>query len=293
MKTIIDTDKILKKKKKSRLSWFFLAIFLFIFFNAFSIVQEGHVGISKRLGKARTLLNSGFHPKIPFIDTVMQLETRTQLINISSQAVNKDQIEVKLTLSANWHLPPDSVGSFYQKYGTIKQYKERVLTPLLNAVSHGLISLYTTAELLEKRSEITHMITTSVKKNTQLSLIKFEKVKIEQITLPKAYQAGLEEKLIQQQILQSERLKADKEILKAKTDFDIAEIKAKASIKIAKAKAEAISIHGNAKASVIKKIINAMQESHTYVQYEKIQKWDGKLSNTVANPNDVFKSIEK
>jgi 3-keto-L-gulonate-6-phosphate decarboxylase len=111
--------------------------------------------------------------------------------------------------------------------------------------------------------------------------------------LPKAYQQGLEDKLEQQQVLETEKLKASKDKIKAQADSDIADIKANVLIKQSEANAKAMLIKGEAKATVIKKIISSMQESKNYIQYEKIQKWDGKLPNSAINPNDIFKSVEK
>ncbi|HCM48189.1 MAG TPA: hypothetical protein DIS98_12035, partial [Colwellia sp.] len=41
-------------------------------------IDEGHVGIVKRFGEATTQVNPGLHTKIPFADTVEELEIRTR-----------------------------------------------------------------------------------------------------------------------------------------------------------------------------------------------------------------------
>ncbi len=281
------------KKSKRLFSWFFWIVFVLVFFNAFNIIQEGFVGISKRLGQSQAILPPGFHAKIPFLDSVELLETRVRMIELESQATNADHLEVKLKLTANWHLPISSVAVFYQKYGNAKQYEQRVLIPLLTSVTHGLISQYTISELLEKRHIINELIRSSILKSSQVTPAVLDNVQIEKFHLSEAYQKGIEEKLAQQQVLETERLKANKDKIKAQAEYDIVEIKANALIKESKATAKAMLIKGEAKATVIKKIIRAMQDNRSYIQYEKIQKWDGKLSNSIANPNEIFKSIEK
>ena len=262
-------------------------------FNAFNVIQEGFVGISKRLGKIQTVLSPGLHLKIPFIDSVEPLETRVRMISYESQATNADQIEVKLRLIANWHLPASSAAAFYQKHGNSKQYEQRVLIPLLNSSSHGLISQFTTSELLGKRDVISGLISNAIDKTSHFAPARLDSVQIEKFILPTSYQKGIEEKLTQQQILETEQLKASKDKIKAQADYDIAEIKASALIKQSEASAKAMLIKGEAKAKVIKQIINAIKENRNYVQYEKIQKWDGKLSSSTTNPNTIFKSVEK
>jgi regulator of protease activity HflC (stomatin/prohibitin superfamily) len=283
-----------KNKKRGRLmSWSFWIIFFIVFFNAFNIIQEGFIGISTRLGKAQAMLPPGFHAKIPFIDSVELIETRVRVLEQETQATNADQIEIKLKLTANWHLPPSTVAIFHQKYGTSTQYEQRILIPLLTSVTHGLISQYTTRELLTKRNVINQLISTAIFNHSQIAPAILDNVQIEKFILPASYQEGLEKKLTQEQVLEAEKIKASKGKIKAQADAEIAEIKANAFIKQAKAEAKAMLIKGEAKAAVIKKIIGVIQENKNYIQYEKIQKWDGKLSNSTDNPNSIFKSIEK
>ena len=286
----ISTKSKQKKKSKRLFAWIVLVL---IVFNAFNIIPEGFVGISKRLGQSQEILPPGFHAKIPFLDSGELLETRVRMIELESQATNADHLEIKLKLTANWHLPTSSVAVFYQKYGNTKQYEQRVLIPLLTSVTHGLISQYTTNELLEKRHIISGLIHSSILKNSQITPAILDNVQIEKFHLPESYQKGIKEKLVQQQVLETEQLKANKEKIKAQTEYDIVEIKANALIQQSKASAKAMLIKGDAKARVIKKIIRAMQDNRSYIQYEKIQKWDGKLSNSTTNPNEIFKSIEK
>ncbi len=218
---------------------------------------------------------------------------RVRMIELESKATNADHLEIKLKLTANWHLPASSVAVFYQKYGNSKQYEKRVLIPLLTSASHGLISQYTTSELLDKRSIISGLIHSSILKSSQVSPAILDNVQIEKFHLPESYQKGMEEKLAQQQVLETEQLKASKDKIKAQSEYDIVEIKANALIKQSEATAKSMLIKGEAKAKVIRKIIRAVQENRTYIQYEKIQKWDGKLSSSSTNPNKIFKSIEK
>jgi regulator of protease activity HflC (stomatin/prohibitin superfamily) len=288
------SEKPKRKKKSKRLfSWFFWMVFAVVFFSAFNIIQEGFVGISQRLGKMQAVLSPGFHAKLPFIDSVELLETRIRIVELESQATNADHIEVKLKLTANWHLPASSATIFYKKQGNVKQYEERVLIPLLRSVSHGLISQYTTSELLDKRSVINELMSTAIFNSSQLMPAILDSVQIEKFSLPESYQKGLEKKLTEEQVLEAEQLKASKGKIKAQADSDIAEIKANALIKQAEATAQAMLIKGEAKATVIKKIISAIKENRQYVEYEKIQKWDGRLSSSNANLNEIFKSVEK
>jgi regulator of protease activity HflC (stomatin/prohibitin superfamily) len=283
----------MKKKSKRRFSWFFWIIFFVVFFNAFNVIQEGFVGISKRLGEVQAILPPGFHIKIPFIDSVEVLETRIRLIQQESQATNADHIKITLHLSANWHLPYDSVAVFYQKHGNIKQYEDRVLKPLLKSASHALISQYKTSELLKKRVVISELIGNAILNSSHLLPAILDSIQIEKFNLPESYQKGIQAMLVQQKTLEIEKFKIKKDKIKAQADYEIAEIKANSLIKQSEATAKVMLIEGEAKAKLIRKIIAAMQDNARYVQYEKIQKWDGKLSNSTVNPNTIFNSVEK
>lgn len=153
-------------------------------------------------------------------------------------------IEVKLQLTANWHLPASSSAAFYQKHGNSKQYEQRILIPLLNSATHGLISQYKTSELLAKREVISGLISNAIDKISHFAPARLDSVQIEKFILPESYQKGIEEKLLQQQVLETEQLKASKEKIKAQAEYDIAEIKANALIKQSEASAEAMLIKG-------------------------------------------------
>ena len=46
--------------------------------SAFYTVEEGHVGIVKTFGEAKSQVDPGLHFKVPFIDTVEEMEVRTR-----------------------------------------------------------------------------------------------------------------------------------------------------------------------------------------------------------------------
>jgi len=281
-------------EKKSKTGRFLLwGVILVIIFNALSIVNEGYIGVLNRVGEAWKQLEPGLHLKIPFIESVEQMETRTRLVEQSYQILSAEKMGLELSMVANWHLPPSLATKFYQRYGTPEKFEKRVFLPLLQSTTQIISSHYSVEDLLAKQEEIGSLIAKKITKSLHSPFAIVESVRVKNITLPETYKKRVEEKLAQAKALEAEQLVLEKSKLKAQTDYEIAEMKANSRVKQAEAEAKIMLIRNEAKTISITEVISAIKDSRTYIQYEKIQKWDGKLYNSSDNPEKAFHSIEK
>ena len=70
-------------------------IILILVLGSFTIVGAGHVGVVTRLGAVNRVVDPGMIFKIPLIESVTQMETRTQKEQVDAAAASKDLQEVK------------------------------------------------------------------------------------------------------------------------------------------------------------------------------------------------------
>ena len=81
---------------------------------AYYFVKAGHVGVVTRFGAVKNVVNPGLTFKLPIIDFVVQMETRTQKEQVEAQSASKDLQEVKSTIALNFHLKGEKAVDVYQ-----------------------------------------------------------------------------------------------------------------------------------------------------------------------------------
>lgn len=102
---------------------------------------------------------------------------------------------------------------------------------------------------------------------------------IENMDFEDAYNAAVQQKSIAQQTAEKQKIENETAIAKAEADKKVA-------ITNAKAKAEKMKIEAEAQAEANKKLTDSISDA--LIDYEKIEKWDGKLpkvtgSNTIVS----------
>ena len=80
-------------------------------------VEEGHVGIVKRFSEAKEQTSPGLHAKVPFVDTVQEIEIRTRKNVEQMPSSSKEQMPLTAEVSLNWTVHRDSALDLYKKYG--------------------------------------------------------------------------------------------------------------------------------------------------------------------------------
>ena len=70
--------------------------------NSVYTVNEGHIGIVKRFSEAKEQVNPGLHFKVPFIDSVEEIEVRTRKNEEKMASSTKEQMPVTISVSVNW-----------------------------------------------------------------------------------------------------------------------------------------------------------------------------------------------
>jgi len=116
-------------------------------------IDAGHVGIVKRFGNVVAVVDPGLHVKIPYADTVEEMEVRERAFEMKLEAASQDPLEIPVTVTINWLVKRQEVQDLYIQFGSLEQFETRIIRPRLNDAVKGVTSRYTVNDLLRKRSE--------------------------------------------------------------------------------------------------------------------------------------------
>ena len=236
--------------------------------SCFTVVKAGHTGVVMTFGAVEEkVMSEGLNFKIPFIQSVVQMNNRTQKTETEGTASSKDLQIISYVVAVNYHVNDSSSASLYQNVGL--DYGSVIIVPAIQESIKAVTAQYTAEELITKRQAVGDQIKTALSEKINQYGINVEIFNIVNFDFSDEFNAAVEAK----QTAQQNALKAEQ---------DLARIEVEAKQKITQAEAEAQSI---------KLIQDALAKSPDYVEYIKWNKWDGKLP-TVMGDNGVLLNMD-
>lgn len=234
-------------------------------FSCFTVVNAGNTGVIVTLGAVSDrVLDEGVHLKIPFAQTVVQINNRTQKIEAEGTASSKDLQIISYLVAVNYRVNHDASASLYQNIGT--DYANVIVTPAIQESIKAVTAQYTAEELITKRQNVSTEIKEVLTEKIAEYGILVEIFNIINFDFSEEFNAAVEAK----QTAQQNALKAEQ---------DLARIEIEAQQQITQAEAESKSI---------KLIQDALSASPDYVEYIKWNKWDGKLPTVMGDGGYLF-----
>lgn len=238
------------------------AIAIGLFMESFTVVPAGSMGVQVTMGEVNpTALSNGVHLVNP-ISSVKNINVQMQRATYEgASAGTKDLQQVHTDITANYRLSSEKVAAIYKDFGV--NVVDKVLGPSLNEAFKSVTGHYTSEELITKRDVVSEEILQRVKSKVGQFDISIDSISLVNFAFNAEYQKAVEAKVIATQ-------------QKQKAEQDLERIKVEAQSRIAEAEGEAKAIAIQAQ---------AIQSSggQQYVQLQWINKWDGKMPDTVVN----------
>jgi len=239
-------------------------VVIFLLFASFTTVQSGNRGVLLQLGAVKpTILTEGFHFKVPFIQSVQQVEVRVQKEESSQTAASKDLQIVTTKVAVNYSVDPDAVNKLYQEIGL--DYRTRIVDPAVAEALKAVTAQYTAEELISKRPEVSAQVKDMLSQKLSKYYMKLEDINIKEFAFSDEFNKAIEAKQT-----------AEQNALKAKRDLE--RIKIEAQQQVAEAEAEAQSLKLK-KQEVTPELIQLKQIE---VQEKALEKWDGHLPSVTG-----------
>lgn len=233
---------------------------LFLLLNPVFVVGPGEVGVTfNRISGKTASYAQGMHFRVPVIHGVTKFDVKTQRIDIVAYSASKDLQKVEMEVVVNTHLLYDKVNDLYIKVG--RNYVTNVVEPTVNECVKAASAQFPVEEIIVKRDQLKTQIEDTLRTKLMAYNIVVENANLVNIKFDPEFEKIVEQKQIEEQkIKTAEYVKQQAEQNKLAT--------------IAKAEGEARA------QQLLRESVNEKT-----IAYKWIDKWDGKLPETMLGAN--------
>ena len=238
------------------------------FFNPIAIVGVGERGVKVTLGRVSDeSFTEGIHLVMPFISTIKNMNVKTQKNYIETSVYTKDIQQAKITYVLNYNLQPDNAHKMYREVGI--NYLDTVVTPVVEGTIKDIIGKWNAQDLIANREKATQEILTKLQDHLAPRYVNVTDFQMTAIAYSNTFEKAIENKVT-----------AEQEALRAKNKTVQIQEEAKQKLISAEAEAKSMSIRAH-----------ALTQNKALVEYEAVQKWDGKLPEYVLGNSMPFINI--
>ena len=213
-----------------------LIIVISIIAGSFTAVPAGHRGVVIRFNAVTgTVLNEGLQVKLPFLDSVIMMDVRTDKYETGAASASRDLQDVKTTIALNWRLEPTRTAEIYRTLGM--EYIGRIAAPAVQEVIKQVTARYPAEDLILKREIVRDEIAGLLAARLLERGIITEALSITEFQFSATFVAAIEAKVAAEQAVWESRNKLER--VKVEAEQREAEAKGEAAARIAKAEGEA------------------------------------------------------
>lgn len=264
------------------LSWIPIALVVVVLVTLFLgiyRIDAGHVGIVKRFGNVIDVVDPGLHVKMPYADTVEEMEIRERAFPMTLEAASQDPLELPIKVTVNWQVKRQSVRKLYIQFGSLQQFETRIIQPRLNDAVKGVTSGYTVNDLLRKRTEYRDrsQATFTQRMPNEIEITGFS---IVNIGFPPEYTKAIRDKQVAREQAETEKYVLDRQRLTSTQVTQTAMAQRDADKARADGRAYEIKVQGQAQADAIRIMGEALSKHPLVVEYKKVERWGGNFPTT-------------
>ncbi len=249
-------------------------------------IDQGYVGIIKRNGAVTEVVNPGLHVKMPWIDTVDEIEVRERAAHLDLQTSSGDPMLLPISATVNWVANKDAIVELYSEYGSLEQFEQRIIIPAFNDGIKSATAMFTVNKLLTDRTKLGEEALRLVKAKTPASVMTITGLYIVDVKFPEKYTQQILDKQVAAEAALTEEYKLKQQRFQSMQETQTAEAKRDAAKAIADGKAYEIKVQGEATASAIELKGKSLAQNPLVVDYEKVQRWSGTFPATFMGGKD-------
>jgi len=240
----------------------FIAI---IGFGSWGTVEAGHRGIVLHMGAVSgEVKGEGFYTKMPWVDSVVEMDVRQQKEQVATEGASKDLQSVHATIALNLSVLPDKCATIYQTIG--EHYLETVVSPTMQESIKAIIAQYTAEELVSKREMVREGIASAIANKLTPMGIRTDAVNIVNFDFSQSFNQAIESKVT-----------AEQNALAAKNLLAQKEYEAQQAVATARGKAESMQIESE-----------ALKTNPQIITLRALEKWDGVLPKVMGSESMPF-----
>lgn len=259
---------------KTTLINIFLAIVAFAVFafawSCFKVVDTGHRGVKTRFGKVDSeSLAEGLYFINPVTTALIEIDVREKKMENKSTAYTKDVQQVDVLYTLNYHPDPTQVHVILEKIGV--DWAEKLIPQVVLGKIKEVVGHYEAVQLVSNRQEATKAILDRITQDLNDKKLTIRGFELTNLDFNDQFEHAVESKVVAIQQAEEAKNKTVK-------------VKEEADQKIISAKAEAESMRIRT---------SALSQNKGLVDYEAVQKWDGKLPEMMTGSALPFINISK
>lgn len=251
-------------------------------YSSFTIIEEGFIGVKYQFGKiVDDSLSAGLNFKLPFVQTVRQVDVREQMYQMDSNAYTKDTQTVEgIQTKLNYVYDRGELSNIIRNIG-INNVESKLLIPQMQSIIKNEIGQYKAEDLVQSRTVVQESIEEKLRQSLSQSGIIVVSFAIENLDFEDSFEEAIRAKVVaEQEALKMQNMTKEKEELARQTVIE------------AQAEAESQRIRADAEAYAIQAIQQQLQQSPEYIELQRVQKWDGKYPQVMGNNVNPFVTID-
>ncbi len=228
-------------------------------------VGVGERGLKVRFGEViGEPLQPGLYFVNPFGTHIEEINVQTRKWDGNAQAYTKDVQQAHVFFSLNFGLDPTKAASVYKEVG--EEWVGKLVGQVVFEEIEREFGQHNAVDVVSARDEVARKIESNVKRTLAARSVIVSAFQLTNIDYTKEFEHAVEAKVIAQQeaIQEQNRTKQIEE--KARQQVATAEGNARATVVNAEADAKSIRIRAD-----------ALAQNAKLVEWEAVQKWDGKL----------------
>ena len=245
-----------------------IIVAIILSFSTFCVVPVGSSGIIVTFGQPSAgILPPGLHVKVPLITDAIIINNQVVKHEADISASSSDLQSITGKIAVNYHIARKSSLTIYNEVGLT--YDSTVVDPAIQESMKASTANYTAEELITKRQQVADSAEKMLSQKLAAYGIVIDAFNITNFEFSAEFNTAIEAK-------QS----AEQAALKAEQDLKRIQVEAQQTVVQAQAQADATKIQADAQAGANKEL--AASITPELVQYQTIQKWDGKNPTVVG-----------
>ncbi len=239
-----------------RIAWMSLLAVLavIVVFSTFYTIKSTERGVLSTFGKiSPSVIDDGLHVKIPFIQTIKKVNIQQKKFDGEENSYTRDVQTSEVRYTINYDLVRENVNNLIKNVGD--DYHNRIVVPFIRSAMKEAFGNYAATEIVENRDAVRREIEGTLRHTLDSNYFLNIQFQLVDIDFDDDFENSIKEKQV-----------AEQQALKAKNVTIQIEEQAKQTKIRAEADAEAIRIKAK-----------ALESNPKLVEYEAVQKWDGKM----------------
>jgi prohibitin 2 len=233
-----------------------------------SVVRTGERGIETRFGEIQgEPLPEGLHFYNPITSSIKTLDVREEKLEGSTKPFTKDTQTATIHYAVIYSPDPSQIHMLYKKLG--EEWAAKIVKPVVEATIQNVIGGEVADDLMAHRGTVQQLAFTKLQEALKDRSVFISGLSITNVDFEDSYEKAVEAKVVAVQHAQE-----------AKNHTIEVQEKAKQSLIAADAEAKSMQIRSQ-----------ALSQNHGLVEYEAVQRWDGKLPQYMMGSSTPFINI--